>query len=153
MSKQFDCPSCGWKGHPTFDLNGKGKLVAKCQGQGCDYVDVSLSPADFNTGLAVPADAPRGSMAAAQPVETKAAPVNPPVRDLVSPARVPLPTTPPSPLPSAPPADVIGMIKARRDWLEAEVAKADGYRVELRKLTKMLSAAGQLSGAPTKEPN
>jgi hypothetical protein len=140
---QFDCPSCGWLGHPSFDLNKNGKLMAKCQGRGCDYVDPSRGPKDFNHGLAVPKGNPRGSMSAAQVVNTSQPHVL--VASITDPViSVPVRAThiaPSASVVSTEPVDVIGQIKARRDWLEAEIARLEGYRLEKKKLDRMMAAA------------
>ena len=133
--RTFDCPNCKWSGHPSFDLNGKGKLVAVCQGRDCGFIDQNLTPSDFAQG-AVATDGKVEVFNIDRPeveASLNAAPKQ--ARPVAS--RAPVAA-------SAEPTDVIGLIKARRDWLEMEVARADGYRIELRKLTRMLKAAQQV---------
>jgi hypothetical protein len=137
--KDFECPACGWKGHPVFDLNAKGKLVGCCQGKDCGYQDANIKPLDFgSTVVALDPSNPRAmtvldvtpaaSSVAAAPVPTSAP---------ASFAKVTGPHRPPV----ADPYDPIPAIKARRDFLEAEIARLEGFRIEKRKLDKMLAAA------------
>ncbi len=139
----FLCPACGWEGHPSFDLNVKGKLVACCGGRGCGYQDPTKGPADFTVGLAVPKDNPKGAMVevtVVPPVGSKREAEAPAPRGSQRAGQIDR-ILPPVQFLNAEPPDVIGGIVARCNWLEAEIAKRDGYAVELRKLKKMIAAA------------
>ena len=125
--RTFECPKCGWSVHPSFELNPKGKLEACCQGKECQYSDPSLTPSDFM------APAIGGKLGAIEVIERTDAPVTGVVRR-------PNPTVPSAAHYSTDPLDPIPGIKARRDFLEAEIARLEGYRMEKKKLDKMLSA-------------
>lgn len=131
MSRTFECPGCGWHGHPSFDLTKSGKLAAKCGGKDCDYTDPTLGPADFNEGLAVTRDGRTMVQPAPRPL---------PAADAPKPRHAPPPVAP---------VDVIGQIRARRDYLASEIARLEGLRVEHRKLTKMLAAADKIEPGTT----
>jgi len=127
--RTFDCPSCGWSGHPGFELNSKGKIAATCQGKDCQYSDPGLGPADFTMTASVENGLPvmiESDRVAAKPNAPKTVAPQILFKDTKQ---------------KAEPMDVLGPIKARRDWLEGEIARLEGYRVEKRKLDKMLAAA------------
>jgi hypothetical protein len=138
MSRPFACPLCGWKGHPSFELTAKGKLAAKCGSATCDYIDAGLSPSDFNEGVAVTKEG--------APVRVDTKPTAAPIASAAA-AVARTYVAPPSSAPPAAPADVIGMIRARRDYLEMEIARLEGMKVEHRQLSKMLAAAERVSHA------
>jgi hypothetical protein len=141
--RKFECALCGWSGHPSFELVDDpkaplgGKLVAKCGKQGCTFVDVTLTPADFNHGIAWDA------AGVSTPVSTKDAPIAWEKPKPGQPRK-----TPAHPAASAPtlaagnePIDVIALMRVRRDYLEREVVKLEAAKRELRQLNRMIALA------------
>lgn len=119
---------CQWHGHPSFELTNKGKLAAKCGKVGCDYVDPVLGPNDFNDEADKHAKpAPRGALKLPPPIQ-------------------PPSYVPPSQAPG--PVDVIAMIRARKEFIELEIARLDGLKAEHKKLTRMLNAAAKETHVP-----
>lgn len=132
MPRKFDCPQCGWKGHPAFELTDKGKLAAKCGAVTCGYMDPKLSPADFNEGIA-------SKNGVETVVSTKSEPMP---EAAVTPIRRPAPVPPAVIGQNYNPADVIGSIRDRFLTLSAEIARIEGIKHEHKALEKMLRAAG-----------
>lgn len=140
----FECDYCHWKGYPGFELAG-AKLIAQCGNGECSRTDHRYTPADFSTGVAKVngeefvvdvASGEKSEPTMVMPKLTATAPVAAPA---------------PMPRPMAAPADVLALIRARRDYLEAEIAKIEPMKIELRKLTKMIQAANRVdaqNGAP-----
>jgi hypothetical protein len=146
MRTVYECPSCDAKLFPSFTLSPRNKIVAECSK--CQHQDPSLTPADFSQGIAAvqgdgPGDASGVGWAGKRQVSVD---VGRPVSTIPQmPAAAPTyasGSAVPHHYPSVTePMDVISTIKVRRDWLEAEVARLEGYRLEMRKLDRMLAAA------------
>lgn len=138
MPRKFVCPLCRWEGHPSFELVDDsssplgGKLAAKCGKVGCSYTDPSLTPADFNEGIAV-------DKAGVTTTVQTSAPMVPP--------RTPAPRVQivargsTAMVDPEEPVDVITFLRRRRDILETEVARLEAKKIELRKLNKMIAVA------------
>lgn len=122
----FVCKACGKPGHPAFDLNAAGKLVAQCPNADCQAVDPTVGPEA--TIVEKPKGQPPRPMAVASPFSPPPAPA----------AHVPPHATP---QPAAVAGDVLGTIRARREWLILEIARLDGLRGELAMLDKMMCGA------------
>lgn len=139
--RTFDCPKCGWSGHPTFELSGKGNLEACCQGKDCQYSDPTLGPNDFRgptisgtqKAIVVIESGDEPPSATHHPIVRAPSIIHRQAAASSASNRATLTVTDP--------LDPIPGIKARRDFLEAEIARLEGYRLEKRKLDRMLSAA------------
>jgi len=129
---RWACPQCQWSGHPSFELDTSGKLVAQCGRSGCGFVDVSTTPRDLNVGHAVDSTGTETVVATSEP--TRVAVSTPPVTPRA------LATTPRADLFDST-SNVLDAACARLAAIDAEVARLEELRDEGKALARMISAA------------
>jgi hypothetical protein len=160
MATEWTCPGCGKKQFPSFEMNEKYQMIARCVKQGCGTMDASFGPEHMNVAAVcveagVPGQAGKMefqdnpvelqaikenaiSYGKVQPVDERTARVAVAARATKGAAGVSVITRVADP---SQPIDAIAVLRARRDFLEVEIARADVYRAELKTLRKMLAIA------------
>jgi hypothetical protein len=137
--RKFQCPLCGWTGHPTFELVDAiiggvktGKLAAKCGKEGCTFISPNETAADFNVGLVSDKETKETRVVSTQRNAVPA--ISDQVLRDIRPMTVNLPRTA-----TPPTGDPIEMLRAKRAVLERDIARGLAAKAELRTVAKMLA--------------